>query len=255
LKPALKTRQWEASIKTKAFQIRSAEELVDAYQQYAPVSPQMIAQEWIHGDDADLYTCNAYFDRQSHPLVTFVSRKLRQWPPDMGVASLAQECRNDEVRDLTVRLFQSAGFQGLAYLEVKRDWTSGKYVLIEANVGRPTGRSCMAEAAGVELLWTMYCDVFGLPLPAARQQSYGGVKWTYWRRDLQASFHRWKRGQLNVSDWWRSLQGRKCKAVFSWTDPMPCAFELWQAWGNRRTKRATADKPVPLLIRSSAGLP
>ena len=40
--------------------------------------------------------------RQGRPLVTSVSRNLRQWPFETGVGTLALECRHDRVRDETV---------------------------------------------------------------------------------------------------------------------------------------------------------
>src|SRR5574341_1720855 len=117
-----------------------------------------ILQEWIDGPESDQFTCNCYFDRKGRPVVTFVSRKIRQWPPGTGVGCLAVACRNDRVRDETIRLFQSVQYSGLGYVEMKLDQQTGELVLIEPNVGRPTGRSAMAEANGVELLYSMYCD-------------------------------------------------------------------------------------------------
>ena len=247
LKPAVKTAQWEAIIKTKAFRVESAAELLDIYNRCAAITP-LVLQEWIAGEDSDLYTCNAYFDRHSQPLATFVSQKLRQWPVEMGVGSLAQECRNDEVLDLTIRLFQAVGFQGLGYLEVKRDRRSGKHVLIEANVGRPTGRSTMAEAGGVPLHYTMYCDLVNLPLPSNRTQKYGNMKWIYWRRDFRAALHAWRQGKLSLIAWWRSLRGPKSNAIFSWTDPLPFFADVW----NTITKRSSSSS---LPQRSSSSLP
>ena len=51
---------------------------------------------FVERDDAN-YTCNAYFDRNSQPLVAFVSRKIRQWPPGLGQGSSSCEVDNDEV--------------------------------------------------------------------------------------------------------------------------------------------------------------
>jgi len=62
----------------------------------------------------------------------------------------------------------------------------GNRYMIEANLGRPAGRSAIAEAGGVELLFTMYCDVVGLPLPENRVQRYQGAKWIDLRHDLQS---------------------------------------------------------------------
>ena len=97
----------------------------------------------------------------SRPLVTFVARKLRQWPPHTGTSALGEECRNDEVLQETLRLFAGVDYRGLAYVEMKRDARTGRHLIIEPNIGRPTGRSAIAEAGGVELLYTAYCDRWG----------------------------------------------------------------------------------------------
>src|SRR5690606_3516612 len=120
---------------------------------------------------------NAYFAEHGEPLVTLTTRKLRQWPPTGGQACLSVEVDDEAVRAATIQLFRKVRHRGLGYLEMKRDARTGEYLIIEPNIGRPTGRSATAEAAGVELLHTMYCDALGLPLPAARTQTYRGTKW------------------------------------------------------------------------------
>ena len=165
--------------------------LLDAYSRLGSLSDVLIAQEWVPGPVTDLYSCNAYFDAESRPLATFIARKIRQWPPDTGESCLGEECRNDVVLEEAIRLFQTVGLRGLAYLEMKRDERDGRHLIVEPNIGRPTGRSAIAEAGGVELLATMYRDALGLPLPRDRQQSYGDARWIHMRRDVQSALHSW----------------------------------------------------------------
>ena len=91
---------------------------------------------------------------------------------------------------------------------MKRDARTGGHYIVEPNVGRPTGRSAAAEAAGVELLYAMYCDVLGLPLPEGRlAQRYSGVKWIYFGRDIRSAFYYWRRDELSFAEWVSSLRG------------------------------------------------
>jgi predicted ATP-grasp superfamily ATP-dependent carboligase len=226
IKPSARNPRWRARFEEKGFKVQGAEELLEIYERTAPYAEKMLVQEWIEGGEDSLFSCNVYFDAHSRPLVTFVARKLRQWPPVTGQSALGQECRNDEVLDVTVRLFEAAGFRGLGYIEMKRDVRTGRHLLVEANVGRPTGRSAIAEAGGVELLHTMYCDTVGLPLPERRVQAYGGVKWIYLRSDLQAALRQWLHGELDLRAWWASWRGRKGWAVFSWSDPLPFWLDM-----------------------------
>ncbi len=221
LKPALKDPRWLELSPAKAYKAATADELVRLYEMCSEWSRHLMVQEWIEGPESELYSCNVYFDRASRPLVTFVARKIRQWPPQTGTSCLGVECRADEVLRETVRLFETVRFHGLGYVEMKRDTRTGEFVLIEPNVGRPTGRSAIAEAGGVELLHTMYSDLAGRPLPEARTQTYGDAKWIYLRRDLQASVHAWRRGELSLRQWLRTMRGSKAYAVLSLHDPWP----------------------------------
>jgi predicted ATP-grasp superfamily ATP-dependent carboligase len=191
----------------------------------------LIAQEWIAGAESELYSCNCYYGRDGRLLAAFVARKLRQWPPETGTSSLGEEVRNDEVLRATLQLFDAVGYRGLGYVEMKRDPRTGRQLVIEPNVGRPTGRSAIAEAGGVELLYTMYCDATGRELPAARVQRYVGARWIYWRHDVQAAFVAWRRGELGLRDWARSWRGRKAEAVFAWDDPEPFVGDMARAAG------------------------
>jgi predicted ATP-grasp superfamily ATP-dependent carboligase len=138
--------------------------------------------------------------------------------------------RNDAVLEASIHLFRSVNYHGLGYVEMKRDRRTGKHYIIEPNIGRPTGRSAIAEAGGVELLYTKYCDLVNLPLPPNREQKYEGVKWIYFMHDIQSSFHYWKRGELTLRDWWQSIRGAKNDAVFSWRDPAPFWYHFWGAF-------------------------
>jgi D-aspartate ligase len=247
LKPGLKTATWLANSRAKVYRVEDAAELLATYDRVHAWSPALIAQSWIEGGEDALYSCNAYFDREGRPLVTFVARKIRQWPPDIGTSSLGVEVRDDAVLEATIELFTGIGYRGLAYLELKRDARSGRYCIIEPNLGRPTGRSAIAERGGVELLLTAYCDALGLALPQAREQHYRGVKWIYWRHDLQASVVAIGRRRLTLRGWWRSVRGPSIEAVASLRDPLPMIAELahvarqaWRAGGSRLARRRPA---------------
>jgi predicted ATP-grasp superfamily ATP-dependent carboligase len=230
LKPPISAvPKWNANSPLKAYKLKSAEEFLKTFERVKNWSDDLIVQEWILGDDTHLYSCNCYFNAQNEVLATFVARKIRQWPPVTGESSLGEECRDDVVLQETIKLFKKAGLRGLGYVEIKQDEPTGKYYILEPNVGRPTGRSAIAEAGGVELLYTMYCDTVGLPLPENRIQQYRGVKWITLRRDLQSAVYHWREGNLTIKEWLRSLQGKKTFALFSWTDPGPFIGDLIRA--------------------------
>lgn len=244
IKPAVKSPSWQKQIAKKAVIAHDAEQLQLLYEQLSPWAEELVVQQWIDGPLTNQLTCNAYFDAASQPLVTFVTRKLRQWPMEAGIACFSEECCDSEVQDTTVRLFQRAGYRGLGYLEMKRDHRDGRCYVIEPNIGRPTGRATAAEAGGVELLMTAYCDALGLPLPEARTQQFTRVKWIYRRRDLQASWNLWRQGRLSISQWRRSLRGPKVDAVFQWRDWWPFVGDIVRSFRKGCANTVSPSKDV-----------
>jgi predicted ATP-grasp superfamily ATP-dependent carboligase len=231
VKPPVKAEEWLAHTTAKGIPARSSQELLEIYDRVADWAPVLLAQEWVEGPENALFSCNAYFDAAGVPLVTFVARKLRQWPPQVGTSASGEECRNDEVIEETLRVFGSVGFHGLAYLEMKRDSRTGSMLIIEPNVGRPTGRSAIAEGGGVELVYTAYCDAAGLPLPTNRTQQYVGTTWLDLRRDVQAAVVGIRRDELTAREWVSSLRGPRTHAIWSARDPRPFATDLTNVLG------------------------
>ncbi len=230
LKPSSTSSSWDQNTIAKAYQVANAKEFLAQYERCKEWVDELILQQWIPGDDSSLYSCNCYIDRAGKPQATFIARKIRQWPPHVGFSSLGEECRNDEVLRESLRLFASVPYTGLGYVEFKRDERTGEHYIIEPNIGRPTGRSGIAEAGGVELLYTMYCDVLGRPLPKARTQKYLGTKWVDLRHDFQSAFYYWRNGELTLREWRESWRGRKAHTYFSWRDPAPFFADLWNTF-------------------------
>jgi len=251
IKPIRRDPQWNAQTMTKAFRADNSEDFLTIYEKVKGWSSELMAQQWIAGKDADLYSCNCYFDRQSNLIASFIARKLRQWPPRVRSSCLGEECRNDAVLDAAVRIFERISYIGLGYIEMKRDTRTGELFAIEANVGRPTGRSAIAEAGGVNMLYAMYCDAIGLTLPADLQQKYLGVKWIDIRHDIQSAIYYYRNGELTLSDWYHSLRGRKAHAVFSLSDPLPFWADLWNAFVVLLSARERALRKHSTLAKST----
>lgn len=266
LKPHRKTSAWRGRSTAKVFKAPTPDRLLELYDRCAAWALPLVAQEWIPGPATRHYTCNAYLGSGGVLLAVHVSRKLRQWPRDGGQGCLSESCRGEEVRRLAERLFGSLGFRGLAYLETKRDPVSGEHVILEANVGRPTGRSAAAEACGVELLATMYRDALGRELPRSREQVRQGVKWVHLRHDVQAAVRDVRDGRLGVRDWLRSWRGPRVHALFSFRDPLPFWLDLGRVaaraarrgartlWGWLTNRPGDRARRVPRVLRRGGAL-
>jgi predicted ATP-grasp superfamily ATP-dependent carboligase len=231
LKPGLKGPAWLAATKAKAIRVETPDELLARYDECHHWADVLIAQSWVPGPERSLYSVNTYHDRTSTQRVSFVARKLRQWPLDTGTSCLGEEVRSPEAEAIARDLFGSVRYRGLGYVEAKADDRTGRLMIIEPNIGRPTGRSAIAEMGGVELLMSAYRDALGEPLPAALEQRFRGVKWIYWRHDLQAALVRARRGELSAGEWLQSVRGRKVEAVFARRDPLPFVADLVHTTG------------------------
>lgn len=240
LKPTTRSIVWDSNTKEKALRANDRKAFLDIYRQAKDWADELMVQQWIDGSDGDLFSFNCYFDRNSRLVCSFVAKKIRQWPPRTGSSCLGEECRNDFVQKEATELFRRAGYKGLGYIEMKRDPSTGTHYMIEANVGRSTGRSAIAEAGGVEMLYSMYCDAVGLPLPAELDQKYQGVKWIDLRHDLQSALYYFRKGELTPRQWLASIRGKKAHAVFSWTDPMPFIADFYRAFKMMLSKSAKA---------------
>ena len=251
IKPSIRTYEWDHNSRYKAYKAFILDEFLALYDRCVTWSKELIVQEWIKGPDSNLYTCYCYFNADFIPLVTFVTRKLRQWPPEMGEGCLGVECQNDIVLNQTLHLFESIHLRGLGYLEMKCDSRTGIYFIVEPNIGRATSKSALAEAGGVELVYTMYCDALGWSLPANRLQKFGNSKWIFLRRDILSAFYYWRRGELTFKEWWQSLRGIKVDAMFSWNDQAPFWYDILGSFSKylslKERRKSTYRNPFPKI--------
>jgi len=229
LKPPRKTDEWmEASGGFKVLRVNDAEELLQIGPRLLAVSEELILQSWIPGPDANMHSLYICLDRQSQPLIdSLIAKKLRQWPPDIGVGALAVETRADEVVEAGLGILQGLGYIGPGSFQFKQDAASGKFYIIEMNARSPLNYP-LCEACGIEATYTGYCAAAGLPLPDARTLSRPGSKWICWKTDLPSAYVHWKRGDLTIRDWLASLRGHKWSADFQWDDPQPLLADIIQ---------------------------
>lgn len=238
VKPPVKSPTWERRV-GKVATITSAEAWRASWSALHALASPLVVQAWVPGAEDQLVSCNAFAFADGREPITFVSRKLRQWPRRTGTTSLGEVVDEPEVADLTRRLLGTVRYHGLLYVEAKRT-PDGRWVVIEPNVGRPTGRSALAEASGVELLLSLYHDVLGMP-PVPQGPIRTDVTWIHWRRDLQSAAAAWRADELTVTDWWRSVRGPKTRAVLDLHDLRPFVGEVQQ--GLRRVRGRAVPTP------------
>lgn len=220
VKPKYRSGVWVAAGLPKAYRADSREQLASLIRTLGAVEDDYVVQEWIPGPDSEVFFHLAYYDGNGQSVVSFTGRKLRQWPPLVGSTTLAEAAQSEEVDTEARRLMRLVGFKGLGSVEFKRDPRDGRFKITEATVGRPNLQSEVATANGVNIAYFAYRDLLGKAHPPARRPTRRAC-WVFLDNDLSSAWHYWRRGELSVSEFFRSYRCHRYYADFSWRDPMP----------------------------------
>lgn len=157
----------------------------------------------------------------------FVGRKLRQYPPHFGSASLAESRWNEKVARASIDFLRATRFRGICGTEYKRDPRDGRYKMVEVNA-RLTLWMALTGASGIDLPLLAYQDLTDEQVEVCTQSD--GVRWSYFIRDLQSSAHYVKTRELTLRRWWNSVKQTDVDAVFAKDDLKVFSFvPVWMA--------------------------
>jgi D-aspartate ligase len=205
--------------------VENRDQLLTAYRQMeSPDAPNLMIQEYVPGKPETIWMFNGYFDRQSACRVGFTGKKIRQTPPYTGATTLGVCLPNPTVEDATVRLMAAIGYKGILDIGYRFDQRDGKYKLLDVNprIGG-TFRLFVGEN-GLDVLRTMYLDLTGQEVPSTTLSE--GRRWIVMPWDLASSLTYWRRGDIKLGEWLRSLRYVQEDAWFAADDPLPF-LALW----------------------------
>ena len=238
IKPVFVHRFREVLGSRKVVRASDAGELRSRFAKLATVDSRLIVQEVIPGGDDQLWCALCYLDRKTELRCVFVARKLRQFPPGFGSASLAESRWNARVAELSERFLVDVGFRGLCATEFKYDARDGRFKMIEVNARLPLWGD-LAPAAGVDVVYSCYADLTGESFECAHQVE--GVRWVFASKDLLSALRYWWEGALGWPIWWRSLRGTRVEAVWAPDDPGP-ALRLPVYFAARAVSRLRTER-------------
>jgi D-aspartate ligase len=200
--------------------VRTARELLERYDASEdPAEPNLMLQEYIPGSDDATWTFNGYFDGQGKCLVSFTGRKLRNFPPYFGQASLGVCVRNDEVEQTTIRFMSAIGYKGGLDLGYRYDARDGRYKVNDINPRVGAMFRLFVGENGIDVARALYQDLTGQPVVPARAPE--GRKWIVEDGDLVSSLRYWRDGNLSFRQWRASLSGIKEGTYLDRDDPWP----------------------------------
>ncbi len=193
-----------------------------------PEAGTLLMQEIVPGPESEITLWCGYIGQNGEVCQRFTGRKLRQYPPGFGSASLVQSETCTESAEIAENLLLALGYRGIAAAEFKRHPTTGELKIIEVNP-RPSLWFSVSTAAEVPLVETAVADATGNALPPMTPQR-NGVRWRYGVKDLSAKlfYARTRDFVLPAPNVTRSGPAlARADVVGAWGDPMPALGELW----------------------------
>jgi len=160
VKPSSKNIGWERKTKAKVCKIRNQKELIslvcDTFENF---NDDFIIQEWIPGDDADVFFTLMYYDRDSKMTAYFTGRKLLQWSPETGSTCIAENVYSDVLRDTGEQVFNRLSYKGIGSIEFKLDRRTNEFFIIEPTVGRVDLQSAISLLQGINIPMIYYAEM------------------------------------------------------------------------------------------------
>jgi len=186
--------------------------------------PNVMFQEYIPGQDADVWMFNGYFDQKGRCLVAFTGQKLRQHPAHMGIATFGICTHNQRVIDTTVRFLSGLGYSGLVDIGYRYDRRDDTYKVLDINPRLGGAFRLFVDRNGLDVARAMYLDLTGRPVPAVLP--WEGRRWIKEDADLIALKYYRRLDGLKIRSWLRSVWRADEGATFSLRDPMPFLLAL-----------------------------
>jgi len=218
-----------AHFKCKMFPVNNADEMISIYQQATEVGLEVMLQEIIPGDDADVVNYNAYF-WDGEPLVEFTSEHIRNAPPWWGSPRVALSNKIPEVIEPGRKILKAMGFYGYACTEFKKDTRDGVYKLMEVN-GRHNLSTLLAVRCGINFPWLQYQHLVENEQPTAHDFKTG-IYWIDITRDVGYSLGYLKQERYSLRQYLRPYFNQHVFAIFDLKDIRPfirrCLFLLKQ---------------------------
>jgi D-aspartate ligase len=199
LKP-VRSFEFTSRFHVKNFEVNNDRELKEKFKLCLDAGQSMILQEIIPGPDDNLYKMQGYVNSQGKLVGKFFYRKLRQNPPQFGIARVGISTdRYPEVERLTEELLYRSNYRGYFSNEFKMDPRDGQLKLIENNCRMPRS-GMLAIACGVNFPWLMYQDLV-LNQQSDVTQYKTGTYWIDVWSDISNSLFRRHEEEVRLRDY------------------------------------------------------
>jgi D-aspartate ligase len=219
IKPEYRDQIWTDKVPVKVLYAETSQVFQDLIKKYRLQETSLVIQEWIDGDDTEVYFCLTYLNRMHERLAVCTGRKLRQHPHLTGSTSIAETILLPEIVSESIRLLNAAGCVGFCSVEFKQSKKDGRFYITEPTIGRPDTQEGICISAGLDIPWAAYLDAIGqdlIPLGDFKK----GVKWINEPLEFY-TFQNYFRNGFSLKDFILIYKGKRSYALSAPDDPIP----------------------------------
>jgi predicted ATP-grasp superfamily ATP-dependent carboligase len=209
-----------ANKEPKMIKVNNETELIEAHDQWeVSDKPNFMLQEYIPGGEDSSWIFNGFFDGNSHCVIGFTGKKIRQHPAYMGAASLGVCLQNDELNHITCRFMKAIGYQGVLDIDYCYDYRDGKYKVLDVNPRIGSSFRLFVDRNGMDVARALYLSLTNQPvLPLTIHE---GRKWVVENQDISSCLVYRKDGNLTLKEFLASFKGLKETAWIASDDMQP----------------------------------
>jgi predicted ATP-grasp superfamily ATP-dependent carboligase len=225
--------------------IRTPEELRDVCARAQAADAGLMLQEYIPPAPGQDWFFHGYADQSGHCGPAFTGVKDRSYPAYAGLTSLGRAVPNSRLREQVTAMTAAIGFRGLADLDLRFDPRDAQYKLLDFNPRLGAQFRLFTTGTGLDVARAAYLDLTGQP--AAAGEMTRGRRFLVENYDPLGALGYWRRGELGLGSWVKSLRGVDEVAWLARDDLRPfglmCARMAWRAM--TRHSRARGPSVLP----------
>lgn len=210
---------WKKYYDDKCLIAQNHDELVANCRQIFQKNIKVIIQEIIPGPCSNNWEISAYVGPKGNIRGEFVIRKIRQYPPDFGFATMTVSAENNKIVELGRKIINGLDWRGFINIEFKLDPTGTSYKFIELNP-RVWQQVNHAENLHMNFPLMQYLDLTGNKLETAAQHEID-VKWMDLKWDMIVAIKMILRHEMTLRQWFASIKGALKQGLFALDDIHP----------------------------------
>lgn len=222
IKPEYRDMNWEMNVSKidKVLYLKSKSDFFRLFKNFNIVNNPVVVQEWIDGNDEDVFYCLTYINRNHEPIAVFTGKKLRQFPILTGSTSMAESKWMPNIAEASLRLLKTSDCIGICSVEFKYSKKKNAFFITEPTVGRTDTQEGSSIVSGLDIPYIAYLDALGYnPRPITKFQN--GIKWINEPEEYNSARAYLKNNKLRYKQLIGSYRGKRTYALYANDDPLP----------------------------------